>query len=133
MAEETEVIPEIVVIVLPPPAKVLSPNCHIASLRGRYMKAAAAKRYRRIAKEAVEAERIETAPWDCVRVEVAFYHTTRRDRDQDNAMGSLKAVYDGIVDAGLVAKDTPAHMQRGLPEFRIDKECPRVVLTLTRC
>lgn len=123
---------ESVTIILPLPAKVLQPNSTIGSFGGRMMKAAATKRYRRLACEAIEAEGIESAPWSRVVVQAAFFHKTTRLRDQDNAMGSLKAAYDGIVDSGLVANDDYAHMERGAPTFAIDKEHPRVVLAITR-
>jgi len=96
------------------------------------MKAAASKRYRRLACEAVEAEGIDTCPWPQVLVEAAFFHKTNRTRDQDNAMGALKAAYDGIVDAGLVVNDDYEHMKRGSPTFGIDRDFPRVVLTIQR-
>lgn len=123
---------ESITIVLPLPARVLSPNCTIGSFGGRMMKASASKRYRRLAREAVEAECIETAPWAKVLVKAAFYHKTKRLRDQDNAMGALKAAYDGIVDAGLVVNDDYGHMERGSPTFAIDRIFPRVVLTIQR-
>ena len=119
-------------IILPLPKKVLSPNSPTYTIGGRYAKAAATKKYRRIAKEAVEVEQIDTAPWVKVLVEVTFFHETNRKRDTDNAMGSLKAVYDGIVDSGLVSDDDREHMQRREPEFLIDKKSPRVELTITR-
>lgn len=123
---------ESVTIVLPLPARVLSPNCTIGTMRGRFMKAAATKKYRRIAREAVEAEGIESAPWEMVDIRVAFFHSTNRKRDQDNAIGSLKAAYDGIVDSGLVEDDDYEHMRRMSPVFSVDKENPRVELTITR-
>ena len=119
-------------IVLPLPAKVLQPNSTIGSFGGRMMKASATKRYRRLAREAVEAECIETMPWERAIVEATFYHKTWRKRDEDNAMGSLKAAYDGIVDAGLLGDDDHAHMRRESPRFEADKEWPRVVLVITR-
>ncbi len=124
--------PESFVIVLPLPAKVLSPNCTIGSFGGRMMKASASKRYRRLAREAVESEGIDTMPWDKILVEAEFYHKTNRLRDQDNAMGALKAAYDGVVDSGLVVNDDYGHMRRGVPEFFCDKDFPRVVLKITR-
>jgi len=58
--------PESVTIVLPLPVKVLSPNCAIATPGGRFAKAAATKRYRQLAKEAIAAEQIETIiRWYC--------------------------------------------------------------------
>jgi len=122
---------ETLTIVLPLPARVLQPNCTIGSFGGRMMKAAATKRYRRLAREAIEAEQIETAPWQRVEVCAAFYFASRRRRDQDNAIGSLKAAYDGIVDSGLVPDDDYEHMKRMPPTFKIDKEHPRVELTIT--
>lgn len=123
---------EIVIITLPLPAKVLQPNSTIGSFGGRMMKATASKRYRRLAREALEAEQIETFPWQKCSVKASFYHKTCRRRDEDNAMGSLKAAYDGLVDAGLVADDDYAHMRREPPTFDIDRNYPRVMLIITR-
>jgi hypothetical protein len=123
---------ESVTIILPLPNKVLEPNCTIGSLGGRFLKAAATKKYRRISREAVEAEGIESIPWEHIIVKVAFFYKTNRRHDQDNAMGSLKAAYDGIVDSGLVSDDDYEHMERGLPTFDTDRQFPRVELTITR-
>lgn len=124
--------PESITIVLPLPDKVLSPNWMAGTIRGRFYKASATKRYRRLTKEAIINERIKTIPWPMVKVSVEFFYKTSRKRDEDNAMGSLKAVYDGIVDAGLVVIDNYPQMQREMPKFSIDHHCPRVILTLTR-
>lgn len=123
---------ESVTIILPLPAKVLQPNCTVATIGGRFKKASAIKRYRHLAKEAVEAECIETGPWGGMEVQATFYWAHARRRDPDNAMGSLKAAYDGIVDAGLVADDDYKHMKRMPPVFRGDHDYPRVELTITR-
>ncbi len=123
---------ESIKITLPLPAKVLQPNCTIATFGGRFAKAAAIKRYRKLACEAVLKERVESAPWALLSVEASFFFGTVRKRDQDNFMGSLKAVYDGIVDSGLTIDDDYKHMQRGMPEFSMDKKFPRVDITITR-
>lgn len=123
---------ESVTIVLSLPVKCLEPNSTIGSLGGRFMKAAAIKKLRRLTREAIEREQVETMPWSKVIVQVDFFHETKRRRDQDNAMGSLKAAYDGIVDSGLVADDDYEHMERGVPMFEIDTESPRVEITITR-
>lgn len=123
---------ESVTIVLPLPVKVLSPNCAVATTGGRFAKAAAIKKFRRVTKEAIEAECIATVPWKKVLVEATFFYRDNRRRDQDNAMGSLKAVYDGIVDAGLVEDDDQVHMKRAEPKLLVDKKCPRVMLDITR-
>lgn len=123
---------ESVTIILSLPAKVLQPNCTVGTIGGRFVKAAAIKRYRRLAKEAIEAECIETKPWKKVTIRAVFYFSHARRRDPDNAMGSLKAAYDGIVDAGLVIDDDYEHMERMPPIFRGDHNYPRVELTITR-
>jgi Holliday junction resolvase RusA-like endonuclease len=124
---------ESVTIILPLPPKALSPNCTVATPGGRFTKATATRRYRRLAKEAVEAENIETVPWKKVTVKATFFWKHKRRRDPDNANSSLKAAYDGIVDAGLVADDDYEHMVRLPPCFTYDHYCPRVVLTIMRC
>jgi Holliday junction resolvase RusA-like endonuclease len=123
---------ESLTITIPIPNRVLSPNCAVGSIGGRFMKAAAAKKLKRIVREAIEAEQIETMPWGGVDVAVTFYWATNRKRDQDNAVASLKAAYDGITDSGLVPDDNPVHMHRNWPAFEVDRSNPRVVMTLER-
>ena len=96
------------------------------------MKASAIKKHRRLAREAVEDSEIESAPWEHVTVSADIYYHTRRSHDDDNAMGSLKSYYDGIVDSGLVADDDKINMTRTMPELLFDKKSPRVEITLTR-
>jgi hypothetical protein len=96
------------------------------------MKASATKKYKRLTCEAIENEEIETAPWGSAEVTAKFYLKDNRRRDADNAVGSLKSAYDGIVLAGLLADDTPEQMRRSWPEFLVDKVNPRVELTITR-
>ena len=96
------------------------------------MKVKATAKYRRLACEAVQAECIESLPWKKVVVRVVFSHKTKRIRDEDNAMTSLKAAYDGIVDAGVVPDDDYKHMERGVPAFGYDTKYPRVTLIIER-
>ncbi len=127
MTEET------ILISLPLPNKVLQPNFTIASIGGRMMKAAAIKRYRRLTCVAIEEAFAGDVPWwDACRVEAEFFFRDDRRRDQDNAIGSIKAAYDGIVDAGLVNDDDYAQMKRGEPKFSVDKKYPRIQLTISR-
>ncbi len=119
-------------IALPVPVKVLSPNCTIGSIGGRFMKASAIKKHRKLAKEAIEDAEIESMPWECVIVEALIYYATKRKRDDDNAMGSLKSYYDGIVDSGLIADDNIFNMKRSMPELLSDSKSPRVEIILTR-
>ena len=116
-----------ITITVPLPDKALSPNarCH----------------WRRIAEEkrmardvanikARFALNLEPAPrWDKARAQVTFYWPDKRRRDADNAMASLKAVVDGIADAGIVANDSGIWPER--PVFETDARNPRVVITLT--
>lgn len=118
-------------IILPLPPKVLQPNAVHATFRGRMMKASATKRYRRLACEAVQEEQIDSAPWDYVEVETEFFFKDKRRRDPDNALASLKAAFDGITDSGLVEDDDWQHMKRMPPEQNIDRENPRVEITIT--
>jgi len=123
---------ESAIIVLPLPPRVLSPNVAQATIRGRFAKASATAKFRRLAKEAMEAEEIESAPWLKVEVASAFYYKRRGRHDDENAMVSIKPAYDGIVDAGLVEDDDSEHMRKLPPSFRVDRDNPRVVLTVTR-
>ena len=125
-------ISEQVTIILPLPGGILSPNCTVGSIGGRFMKAAAIKKYRRLAEKAVVSECIDTSPWRAVTVQATFFFKDRRRRDPDNALGSLKAAYDGIVDSGLVADDDWDRMKRMEPVLAFDHNHPRVELTITR-
>jgi len=119
-------------IILPVIPKVLQPNCAAGTIGMRFKKASAIKKQRRVTAEAVEQEECETLPWEKCHVHAIFYHKTKRGRDVDNAMGSLKSTYDGIVDAGVVSDDTPDKMVRDIPDLLIDKQHPRVELIITR-
>lgn len=125
-------ISETVTIVIPIPNKVLSPNYITASMRGRFMKASAAKKLRKETKEAVVSHCIEDCPWKKAAVKPVFYHKEFRIRDDDNYVGMLKAAYDGIVDAGLLLDDNSQVMEREKPVFKIDKLHPRVELIVSR-
>lgn len=125
-------MPESFIIILPLPGGLLSPNYTVGSIGGRFARAAATKKYRRLAREAVEAEHIESGLWDKVSITAKFFHSYKRRRDPDNATGSLKAAYDGIVDAGLVVDDDYEHMEREKPILTVDPVNPRVELTITK-
>lgn len=123
---------ETVRIVLPLPVKRLSPNCTVATRGGRFAKARATSKYRQLAREAVEASFVESGPWERAVATVTFFWPDHRRRDEDNAVASLKAAYDGIVDAGLIVDDNSRHLRREMPVFCIDKASPRVEIVVTR-
>ena len=90
-------------ITLSLPPKELSPN-----VRANWpAKARATRKYREYA-WAVTLSKIgrRTAPqWKRATAQATFFFQTKRRHDKDNLLASLKAVFDGIADAGLVEND----------------------------
>ncbi len=120
-----------IVISLPIPNKVLSPNYRTATPQGRMMVATSIKKHRWLSRDAILRQSMGGRRWGYCIVEVTFYHRTERRRDEDNLIGSLKAYYDGIVDSGLAVDDDSKHMRRCIPYSFIDKESPRVEFLIT--
>lgn len=125
-------MPESFTISLPLPGGLLSPNYKPGSHGSRMAQARVTKKYRELARKAVEEIRLENLPWRRCSVEASFFHSTKRKRDPDNANGSLKAAYDGMVDAGLVPDDDWEHMEREKPIFNFDPCHPRVEIIVRR-
>jgi len=125
-------MPETVSIILPLPPRILSPNCPPGTRGGRFARAAASKKYKRLACEAARAEQIESAPWEKATIQATFFHKTERRRDDINHMAMLKAAYDGLVEAGLLFDDDSKHLTTLPATFEIDREDPRVMLTVSR-
>jgi hypothetical protein len=100
--------------------------------RAAYRSQGVTKKARRLAREAVEAEEVCTAPWQAVEAQEAFYFSTNRNRDERNAVAMLKAYYDGIVDSGLIPDDNHQVLSHGQPTFQHDGDNPRVEITITR-
>ena len=113
---------------IPLPPANLSPNAR-CSWR---VKAAAVKEYRETVGWRAKAEIAKLRPHDFPLGEVTafayFYWPDRRRRDEDNPMAALKAAWDGLQDAGVVANDRDLHPQ--FVGFRVDKENPRVHLII---
>ena len=123
---------EKVTIILPLPPACLSPNWPQASRGGRMKRMREAKRYRLRARDAISAAQVESAPWQLASIRAAFYHKTTRRRDDVNHLAMLKSAYDGIVEAGLLVDDDSQHLKTQTPTFAVDRECPRVELTLEK-
>lgn len=123
--------PEQVVIVLPLPPRVLSPNRPAGTRGGRLARAAAAKRYRQLA-ESAAAEAAAGMRWGKCAVEAVFYHKNRRRRDDVNHLAMLKPAYDGVVSSGLIPDDDGEHLRTAGARFGVDRENPRVELVFTR-
>lgn len=123
---------EAVLVVLPLPHKILSPNAMTGSWRGRMGKASAAKAYRAKARAAAEALGVESGPWARATVRVTFFHAKKNRRDDVNFLASLKPAYDGLVDACLLEDDDAEHLTTLGATFEIDKAAPRVELAIER-
>ena len=119
-------------IILPLPPAILSPNSPPGSRGGRFARAAAVKKCRRLAREATEAERISSGPWDKTALEITFFHSQNRRRDTANYISSLKGYIDGVVDSGLIKDDCHECLIIASTEFIIDKDFPRVELVFKR-
>ncbi len=62
------------------------------------------------------AKNAHVLPCEKVRVTLTwFVRTANRRRDADNVVPTLKALCDGLVDAGVVTDDTPAEMEKVMP------------------
>lgn len=122
-------IPETVTIILPLPPSVLNTN----GQHGHWSKRAKAlRKCRKLAYLETQRARVESGPWENVEVQAAFFHRMKRRRDGANFNPMLKGYCDGIVDAGLAVDDDYEHWTPLAPTFAIDKENPRVELTITR-
>ena len=123
---------ESVLIVLPLPSGLLSPNHTGGSFGGRMQKMRAIKSYRAKARAAAEEQGVESGPWERATVSVTFFHGQKRRRDDVNALASLKPAYDGLVDARLLVDDDHEHLVTLGCRFEIDRKAPRVELLVTR-
>ncbi len=74
--------------------------------------------------------KIKTLPWARAEITTRFYHKTKRGRDEDNAIAWMKAGFDGMADAGIVANDKD--FRSGNATFYVDKDNPRVEVHIQR-
>jgi len=110
-------------IVLPLPAKQLSPNARVCW----QAKARATKEYRSIS--FFVSQRF-LSRWKAAEVESVFYFRDRRRRDRDNLLASLKAAFDGIASAGIV--DDDANLTHLPVRLEVDRDAPRVEISIRR-
>jgi crossover junction endodeoxyribonuclease RusA len=78
-------------------------------------KARLTKQVRRAASFLARSQRIP--PLGACTVRLVWHVNTKHRRDADNLAPTLKAACDGLVDAGLVPDDTPALMDKRMPEI----------------
>jgi len=115
-----------ITIVLPHPPLHLRPNSRAHWRR----KAQAVKSYRQMAKVyAIQALAMQTAPmWAKAKVSVTWRSRTMIHMDPDNIIASLKAAFDGLADAGVVANDRGLWPER--PKIETKASWAEVVLTI---
>ena len=72
-------------------------------------------------------------PGQKLHVQLTYTPKTNRRRDTDNLWPTLKAICDGLVDAGLVPDDTPEFMDKPQPIINpANKRCRnRISIQLT--
>lgn len=117
--------PGTIVLLLPLPSKALSPNARV-----HWGALARAKRIYRSTAWALALEYTACRRPRHARatVQATFYHRTARRRDGDNLLASLKAAFDGIAEAGIVANDSG---MTHLPVIqKIDARRPRVEIVI---
>ena len=61
------------------------------------------------------AKQAHLGPYEQVRVTLHYRPRDKRVRDIENPVPTLKALCDGLVDAGVVVDDDPAHMVKEMP------------------
>ena len=92
-------------------------------------KARAVRAVRSVAAAFVRAAHIP--PASRIRVTLTYHPRDSRRRDEDNLVATLKPICDGIVDAGVVVDDDPAHMAKDMPVIATpDTKDPRVLLII---
>lgn len=114
-----------VTIVVPLPPKELSPNsrCHWA-VKNKVKKAYKDEVWLACLKADAPRKRALTATLQC-----RFYYGTKRRRDSDNALASIKYGVDSLVDYGILADDDKI---THLPIIMgYDKLRPRLEMTIT--
>lgn len=119
-----------ITITLPLPPRALNPNS-----RPHYMtKAAKTKKYRTDAGFAAlhaSSRRTEETlcPWSRATIQVRWFHRTASFPDPDNVIAWLKAAFDGIADAGVIANDRDVEYPPVIIEK--DSDDPRVEIEVT--
>jgi Holliday junction resolvase RusA-like endonuclease len=115
-----------VTIIMKLPARALSPNS-----RARWPMIAARAEQRTTAKRlAWQALRGHAPPnWTHAIAHVHFYWPTKKRRDRDNAQATLKGVWDGLQDAGVLLDDDYLVVMPAIMDH--DAQRPRVEITIT--
>lgn len=120
--------PPIITIRLSLPDPNLSPNARI----NRYKKAALTAAARRTAMLITRAAMDPCGNWpmDRVTARETFVWPTKARRDVRNAEASTKAIWDGIVDSGLIIDDDYWHLTHAPSEFAFNKKDPHLLIDI---
>ena len=71
-------------------------------------------------------------PWTPVVITYRWVGKTLNMPDPDNVVSRAKPVLDGIVEAGLIADDSRAHVSFAPVVYEKDKDNPRLVVEIER-
>lgn len=111
-------------LVLSFPSRDLHPNARVHWAR----KAKAVKAYRTEAWAAALQLRLGRPMWRRASVRTTFYVPNAHRRDPDGLASSCKAIFDGIVDAGVLADDDQLVIYPAT--LTVDRVNPRVEIAL---
>lgn len=65
------------------------------------------------------------------KVELTKRGKPKKPRDADNIQGAEKAIVDGIVKAGIVPDDGPAHVRRVIPIVKYVEDDPHITVAIS--
>lgn len=117
-----------VIVCLPLPPRELSPNARVC----RWRRIRRTRQYRRTAGLTALAAAGRRLSWARAVAQATFYWPDRQRRDIRNAEASLKAAYDGIVDAGVIVDDQAEALEHDQTVFQVDPTRPRVEIRIIR-
>ena len=76
-------------------------------------------------------EHIQGPPMEQAVISYEFTVTSKRRRDLDNLVASMKAAQDGLVDAGVIRADDSQHLRLGKVSLVVGKEA-KTTITVER-
>lgn len=128
-AWQDALMPDVLTVTVGLPARTLSANARVHwAVRMKATKRARVESW--AAAQVAMHEVNEKGGWKEATCQVHWYARDSRRRDKDNCLSSLKATFDGLVDAGLLEDDSAlTHLPLVI---LVDPKNPRVELLLKR-
>jgi Holliday junction resolvase RusA-like endonuclease len=119
-------------ITRPLPPKELSPNARVhwrvkARATAIYREGSCLRARQVIAWKEFDSKGM---PWQKAIAWEVFYFPDKRKRDYRNFEQRMKPFYDGLKDAGVIVDDDREHLSHEPTEFKIDRDNPRVEITV---